>query len=150
MATSAANPQHGARLADEQEIYRAFAYQSYRRRKAVPPHEVRYFAYLLSEDDIEDGLSVGLTPRDAVKNLAQNFGYCSISVGIIHGAGFGLEVRFDANDDKHAFICNLPIRSISEQTEARAIFVARELARRSVGVSCDPYKPNGCAAAMGV
>ena len=25
-----------------------------------------------------------------------------------------------------------------------------EEARRSVGVSCDPYKPNGCAAAMGV
>ena len=142
----AANPNLGEVLANGLTVYRAFAYSSYRRRKGAPPHEVRYFAYLLGEDDLEDGLSVGLTPRDAVKHLDRNEGYCSISVGTIHGLEFGLEVRMDANDDKHAFICNLPNKYISEQTEAQAIFVARQLAKNSVCVTCDPYRPNGCDA----
>lgn len=143
---AAANPRLGDKIADEREIFRAFAEKNFRKRKNPPPHEVRYFAYLLREDDLADGLSVGLTPRDAIKHLERNYGYCSISVGIIHGLGFDLEVRVDANDDNHAFICNLPIRTISEQTEARAISIARELARRSLAITCDPYDPNGCAA----
>lgn len=144
MATPAVNPNLGEILADEQNIFRAFAYPSYRRRKSQPPHEVRYFAYLLGEDDQEDGLSVGLTPRDAVKGLAENHGYCSISVGIIHNLPFGLEVRADVTDPNHAFICKLPLKSISEQLEAQAIYIARELARNSIGLCCDSYRPNGC------
>lgn len=142
---AAANPSLGERIADEREIFRAFAEKNFRKRKNPPPHEVRYFAYLLREDDLADGLSVGLTPRDAVKHLDRNEGYCSISVGVIHSLGFGLEVRIDVNDDNHAFICNLPIRTISEQTDAMAISIARELARRSLVITCDPYNPNGCA-----
>jgi hypothetical protein len=140
-----ANPQLGGRVEDGRDIFRAFAEKNFRRRRSQPPHEVRYFAYLLREEDITDGLSVGLTPRGAVKYLDYNYGYCSITVGVIHALEFGLEVRMDANDDTHAYICNLPIRTISEQTEARAIYIARELARRSIGITCDPYKPNGCA-----
>jgi hypothetical protein len=143
MATPPVNPKLGERLADGQEVYRAFAYQSYRRRKGAPPHEVRHFAYLLGEDDVEDGLSVGLTPRDAVKGLVGNFGYCSISVGVVHSFE-GLEVRADITDPNHAFICNLPLRTISDLSESKAIFLARELARKSICITCDPYIPNGC------
>jgi hypothetical protein len=136
-------PKLGNRVADGQEIFRAFANKNFRKRKNQPPHEVRYFAYLLREDDRDDGLSVGLTPTDAVKDLAENFGYCSISVGVIHALPFDLEVRLDAADQNHAFICNLPLRTISDQAAAQAIFIARELARRSNCTTCDPYRPSG-------
>jgi hypothetical protein len=145
MATPAANPNLGGIVADDQEAFRAFAYQSYRKSKN---HTVRYFAYLLGEDDIADGLSVGLSPRAAIKGLAENFGYCSISVGVIHGLPFGLEVRLDAADQNHAFICNLPLMTISDQSRDQAIFIARELARKSTCVTCDPYTPNGGTASM--
>ena len=139
MAIAAVNQNLGELLADDLKVWRAFAYPSYRRGK-----KVRYFAYLLDEEDANDGLSVGLTPRDAVKGLNDNSGYCSILVGAIHGLPHGLQVKRDANDPGHAFICNLPLRSISEIMEAKAIFIARELARLSNDVCCDPYHPNGC------
>jgi hypothetical protein len=143
MAIAAVNQNLGELLADDLKVWRAFAYPSYRRRKANPPHEARYFAYLVDEEDANDGLSVGLTPRDAVKGLNDNSGYCSILVGTVHGLPHGLHVRQDVNDPGHAFICNLPLRSISEITEARAIFIARELARLSQDVYCERYRPNG-------
>ncbi len=126
-------------------MFRAFAYQSYRKSKK---REVRYFAYLIGEDDIADGLSVGLTPKAAVKGLAENFGYCSISAGTVHALPFNLEVRVDVDDQNHAFICNLPLMTISDQSRDQAIFIARELARRSTCVTCNPYKPNGETANM--
>jgi|ERR1017187_229811 hypothetical protein len=138
MPTAANNPKLGARLADEQEVYRAFAYKNYRKRKNPPPHEVRYFSYLLGEDDVDDGLSIGLSPNAAVKGLTENFGYCSISVGVIHGLPHGLEVRLDATDPEHAFICNLPLMTISDQSRDKAVYIARELARRSNCITCDP------------
>lgn len=145
MAIPAVNPNLGEILADDVKVWRAFAYPSYRRRKGTPPHEARYFAYLLDDDDAGDGLSVGLTPRDAVKGLNDNSGYCSILVGTVHGLPHGLQVRGDPNDPGHAFICNLPLKTISEIEEARAIFIARELARLSGDVCCDKYRPNGHA-----
>jgi hypothetical protein len=148
MANPAAiNPNLGEILADDLKVWRAFAYPSYRKRRPAPqPHEARYFAYLLDEEDENDGLSVGLTPRDAVKGLNENHGYCSILVGVVHGLPHGLQVRQDPHDPGHAFICNLPLRSISEIAEAKAIFIARELARLSADVCCEPYHPNGqCA-----
>jgi hypothetical protein len=141
---AAANPKLGDIVADGQEVFRAFAYKSYRKRKNPPPHEVRYFAYLLGEDDIDDGLSVGLSPMAAVKGLAENFGYCSISAGVIHGLSYGLEVRIDATDQDHAFICKLPLRTISDTAWEQAVLIAGELARKSNCITCDPYKPNGC------
>ncbi|MBZ5613939.1 MAG: hypothetical protein LAO23_08025 [Acidobacteriia bacterium] len=138
-----ANPKLGDLVADGREIFRAFAGKNFRKRKNPPPHEVRYFAYLLRDDDVADGLSVGLAPRDAVKDLAENFGYCSILVSIVHSLPFGLEVRVDAADPTHAFICNLPLMTISDVTREQAVWIARELARKSICITCDPYQPNG-------
>jgi hypothetical protein len=143
MAIAAVNQNLGELLANDLKVWRAFAYPSYRREKANPPHQARYYAYLLGEDDVDDGLSVGLTPRDAVKGLNDNCGYCSLLVGTIHGLPHGLQVRQDVNDPGHAFICNLPLRTISEITEARALYIAKELARLSQDVYCERYRPNG-------
>lgn len=135
----ASNSKLGDLVADDREVFRAFAEKNFRRRKDQPPHQVRYFSYLLREEDIGDGLSVGLTPADAVKELARNFGYCSILVSAIRALPFGLEVRIDATDQNHAYICGLPLMTISDQQRSQAVYVAGELARLSNCVTCNPY-----------
>ena len=120
------------------EVFRAFAEKSYRRRAQ---NQVRYLAYLLREEDIQDGLSVGLTPRGAVRHLNSNEGFCRILVGTIHGLPYGLEVRADPNDGEHAFIFNLPLGTISDAELERARLIAGALARASQIVTCDPYIP---------
>jgi hypothetical protein len=91
---------------------------------------------------LADGLSVGLTPEAAVKYLDTNEGYCSISVGIIHALPYGLEVRIDKSDPDHAYICNLPLMTTSDIHREKAILIARELARKSIGITCEPYRPS--------
>jgi len=126
-------------LPDDVHVFRAFAEKSYRHRKRK---EVRYFAYLLREEDIEDGLSVGLTPEAAVRYLTTNEGYCKISVGAIHGLPHGLQVRRDLEDNEHAYICNLPLRTTSEVELGKAINIGNRLAEKSVVITCDPYIPD--------
>jgi hypothetical protein len=128
----------GGVLADDIVVFRAFAEKSYRRRKSG---QVRYLAYLLRESDIQDGLSVGLSPEAAVKYLRSNQGYCQILVGDIHALDGNLEVRFDLADEHHAFICNLPLMTISDYYRDQATAVANELARKSRLITCDPYVP---------
>jgi hypothetical protein len=142
---AAADANIGELLADDREIFRAFADKSFRVRKNPPPHKIRSGAYLLREDDV-DGLSVGLTPRDCVRFLERNFGYCSILVGQVRALPYALEVRLDAANPGHAFICNLPLLTISDEHRERAMVIAGELARRSHAITCDPFVPNGCAA----
>jgi hypothetical protein len=125
-------------LPDETLIYRAFADKSYRHRKKK---EVRYAAYLLRECDVADGLSVGLTPEAAVRDLESNEGYCSISVGAIHALPFGLKVRKDLDDHEHAYICNLPLRTLSDDQLKAAINIGNRLADKSTVITCDPYPP---------
>jgi hypothetical protein len=125
-------------LGDEVTIFRAFAEKSYRHRKK---RVVRYFAYLLRDEDVADGLSVGLSPRAAVRYLRTNEGYCQILVGAIHRLPYGLQVRIDLADPDHAFICNLPLLSSSDEARERAIQIGNELARKSDLVTCDPYIP---------
>lgn len=127
-------------LADDVVVFRAFAEKKHRDRNK---NEVRYFAYLLRGIDVQDGLSVGLTADAAIKHLQSNEGYCQILVGLIHGLPFELKVRIDPNDPNHAFICNLPLLTISDEARERARFIGGELARRSVVVTCDPYIPGG-------
>jgi hypothetical protein len=119
-------------------VFRAFAEKSFRDRKK---NKVRYFAYLLREEDARDGLSVGASPDTAVKYLQTNQGYCQIMVGAIHGLNLGLEVRTDVSDRDHAFICNLPLMTISDEERKRAVFIANRLAEQSQIVTCDPYVP---------
>lgn len=118
------------------QIFRAFAGKNYRDRKK---NQVRYFAYLLRESDVVDGLSVGLTPAAAVRYLETNEGYCRISVAEIYALPYGLEVRIDLDDSEHAFICNLPLQTISDQSRENARLISGELARKSEVITCDPY-----------
>jgi hypothetical protein len=141
MSASGASSHIGELLGDDVIIYRAFSDRSYRHRKR---NKVRSGAYLLREDEVGDGLSVGLTPKDAVKFLSTNYGYCSIAVGIVHGLPFSLKVRADKSDPGHAFICNLPLVTFSDRHREEAMLVAGELARRSKVETCDTYVPNGC------
>ena len=107
----------GNRLDDNLEVFRAFAEKSFRHRNK---NEVRYFAYLLREEDVANGLSVGLTPEAAVRHLDTNEGYCRIAVRDIHSLPYGLEVRADPEDPQHAFICNLPLQTISNDSREQA------------------------------
>lgn len=127
----------GILLDDDVLIYRAFAEKSYRDRGK---NVVRYFAYLLRDLDVNDGLSVGLSPA-AVRGLLSNEGYCRISVGVIHGLPYGLQVRIDPNEPDHAYICNLPLITVSDESRARAMSIGNALARNSTVVTCDPYNP---------
>jgi len=69
---SSAKQNVGDRLSDTQELFRAFADKSFRDRKR---NVVRAGAYYLRESEVDDGLSVGLTPRAAVQHLEKNYGY---------------------------------------------------------------------------
>lgn len=133
----------GDRVSDDIVVYRAFAEKSFRDR---PKNKARYFAYLLREEDVEDGLSVGLTPAAAVRYLSTNEGYCSISVRDIHALGGCIEVRMDKDDPEHAFICNLPFQKISDEERNKARMMAGKLAERSTVITCDPYQPESPAA----
>jgi hypothetical protein len=105
---------------------------------------VRPGAYYLRDDEIDDGLSVGLTPKDAIKCLERNYGYCALSVAKVHGLPYNLQVRGDTTDPNHAYICNLPLMTINDEMREKAMLIAGELARRSRVITCDPYNPNGC------
>lgn len=141
MATSPATPQLGDKLSDGVNIFRAFAEKNFRERKTNPPHVVRFWAYLLRADDVADGLSVGITPKASVNNLSRNYGYCTISVGAVTALPDNLSVRSDTSDPEHAFICNLPLLTISDKTRSEAVRIAKELARRSTVVTCDTVPP---------
>jgi hypothetical protein len=140
MSVSHVPSQLGEPVNDDVELFRAFAEKNFRERKAKPPHVVRYWAYLLREEDAADGLSVGLTPKASVKHLSRNYGYCSIQREAITSLPDGLCVRLDTSDSEHAFICNLPLRTISDDSLNEAMRIAKELARKSQVVTCDPFR----------
>ncbi|MGA9209791.1 MAG: hypothetical protein WB347_18455, partial [Terriglobales bacterium] len=84
-------PNLGELVSGDTEVFRAFADKSFRDRKKK---KVRYGAYLLRDEDVQDGLSLGLTPEASVRYLARNYGYCSIFVRDIVSID-NLEVRLD-------------------------------------------------------
>jgi hypothetical protein len=141
MATPNIPSQLGERIEEDIELFRAFAEKNFRERKPQPPHVVRYWAYLLRDDDAADGLSVGITPKASVKFLGRNCGYCSIRVHAITSMPDELCIKRDASDAEHAFICNLPLSTISDDHRAAAMRIAKELARRSNAITCDPFRP---------
>lgn len=143
---AAANANVGDLLGDDVEVFRAFADKSFRERRKAPPHRVRSGAFLLRDEDAGDGLSVGISPKEAVRHLDRNFGYCSIFVRQIVALPYGLQVRRDPLNPEHAFIVNLPLMTISDECRDRAMLIAGELARKANGITCDPYVPNGCPA----
>jgi len=131
--------QLGERIDDDIDLYRAFAEKNFRERKTNPPHTVRYWAYLLRDEDAADGLSVVRTPKAAVKFLSRNYGYGSIRLRDITSlSNDGLHIRLDASDPEHAFVCNLPLLTISNEQRDAAMRIAKELARRSKVITCNP------------
>jgi hypothetical protein len=139
MSASSVSNNVGDLLSDDREVFRAFSDKSYRERKTI--NRVRSGAFQLRDEDVEDGLSVGLTPASAVRHLQTNYGYCSITVGKIHALPYHLEVRYDLADLEHAFICNLPLLTISDEQRELALLVGGQLARLSVVITCDPFIP---------
>jgi hypothetical protein len=139
MATTSVNV--GSVVGDAQEVFRAFAEKAFRDRKK---NKVRHFAYLRRDEDT-DGLSVAFTPQDCVIHLQTNEGYGKVLVRLVRELPYELEVRADNSDPSHAFICNLPFLTTSDEHRARAILIAGELARISVAVTCDPYIPQDCS-----
>jgi hypothetical protein len=119
-------------------VFRAFTEKNFRERKSTPPHVVRFWAYLLRDDDAVDGLSVDITPQASVKHLDKNHGYAEILVGAITSLPDGLQVRIDTSDQEHAFICNLPLMSVSEEMRKEAVRIAKQLARRSTVIAINP------------
>lgn len=134
----AANANLGALLGNDRIVFRAFSEKGFRDRKR---NKVRPGAYLLREYDVQDGLSVGISPEAAVRYLATNEGYCKISAEAVHSLPYNLQIKIDNNDPDHAFICNLPLLTISDQQREMAMLIAGELARKSEVVTCDPYVP---------
>ena len=138
MSTVRSQAQLGERIDEDIELFRAFAEKKFRERKNPPPHVVRYWAFLMREDDVDDGLSVGLTPRASVKFLSRNHGYASIRVSSITALPDNLLVRRDASDPDHAFICNIPLLTVSDASRDAAMRIAKALARAATAVTCDP------------
>lgn|SRR5208337_2476591 len=129
----------GDRLGDDVVVYRAFSTDGFRDRKA---NRVRPRAYYRRQDHA-DGLSVGLTPRDSVSELAVNFGYCSLQVGPVHRLPYDVQIRRHLDDEGHALICNLPFIDGTDGEREQATLIAGALARLSIAVTCDFYRPNG-------
>jgi len=127
----------GDPLADDALVFRAFALDGFRERKKM---KVRPRAYFRSKDH-EDGLSVGLTPDDAVAGLATNFGYCRLPVGPVHALPHGMLIRPDLDLLGHALISNVPCIDGTNEERERAMLIAGHLARLSVVVTCDLYRP---------
>jgi hypothetical protein len=79
----------------------------------------------------KDGLSLALTPVDAVRRLNRNHGVIRIRVQDIHDLGRGLEVRFDTQLPNHVLIRNMACMDRSPEERANAEATATELALRA-------------------
>jgi hypothetical protein len=128
----------GDLLSDDTVVYRAFSKDGHRKSSSK---KVRRGCFNRERKD-DDGLSVGTTPAAAVQGLAQNFGYCSITVREIHALNRGLEVRADKTKPGHAFICNLPfMETDNDEERASATELGGMLAHKAIAVTCEPYTP---------
>lgn len=133
---SEAPPEIGDLLADDVVVFRAFATKAYRER----PKRIRSGAYYRSMSHT-DGLSLGLTPEDAIAGLSRNFGYCSVTVGDIHKLPYGLEVRAVKNQPGHVLLLKMPCIDGDDDQRADAAEISNKLAKISVLQSCDSYPP---------
>jgi hypothetical protein len=124
----------------QESIFRAYSEKGHRDRKsqgcASKPR-----AFYREQDDI-DGISVGLSPDDAVNRLNTNFGYASLSVQAVIGIpGAGLEVRLTPVLPGHAAICNVPFINGNDEERERARLLAGQLARISICATADSHQP---------
>jgi hypothetical protein len=87
-----------------------------------------------------DGLSLALTPVEAVRRLNKNHGVIRIRVQDIHDLNRGLEVRFDTQEPNHVLIRNLACMDRSPEERALAEATATELALKAQVESATPLK----------
>lgn len=125
----------GGLVEDDVSVFRAFALDGYRKKNKVRPR-----AYFRSKDH-DDGISVGLTPEDAVARLETNFGYCRLPVGEVHNLPHGLQIRKDLEIAGHAVICNVPCIDGTDEERELAELIAGQLARLSVVITTECFKP---------
>lgn len=126
----------GELVSNDKDAFRAFAVPGFRNRKKK---RVEDYAYYRRAED-EDGISLGLTPDDAVSRLNSNHGYCQLSVGEVHKLPYKIEIRLDNSMAGHAFICHVPFIATEDDAEReRAILIAGALARLSTPKSYDHY-----------
>jgi len=130
-------PRLGDTLADDVVVYRAFAVKGYRERH---PKRVRAMAYYRPPDHA-DGISLGDSPSSAVAHLSRNFGFCSVTVGRIHGLPYGLKVCPDLDDPGHILLCGVPCLIANDDERGRASEIANALAKISTVESLEHYPP---------
>jgi hypothetical protein len=123
-------------IADDIIVFRAFAYEGFRKRKS---NKVRAKAFERSCKKHPDGLSLGLTPQACVMGLSENHGYCRILVGEIHSLNHGVQVRVDEETEGHVLICNMPCTDGTDQERELGTWMSAELARLAKPVTCEPY-----------
>jgi hypothetical protein len=127
----------GELLASNSEAFRACANKNFLTSSRT---EIRDRAYYRKEKDT-DGLSLGLTADDAVRNLDDNFGVIMALVKDIHQLpGRNLEVRSDPGLDGHAILHGLPYKEAEEQL---AEDIAWELVKISRIIHSNSYYPQG-------
>jgi len=125
----------GELLARDLEVFRACTCKNFLTNTKT---EIRDRAYLRRKKDT-DGLSLGLTPENAVRDV-ENFGVIGTHVGAIHDLPRGLEVRRDPDLEGHALIHGLPY---VEEAETLAQDIAWELVKISRIVHNVAYYPVG-------
>jgi hypothetical protein len=101
---------------------------------------IRDRAYLRRKKDT-DGLSLGLTPDEAVRELSENFGIIGVFVGAVEDIPERhLSVRPDPDLPGHALLNGLPY---VEENETLATDIAWELVNVSRIVYSSTYYPAG-------
>jgi hypothetical protein len=125
----------GELVAWDTEVFRACTNKNFLNNTRT---EIRDRAYLRRKKDT-DGLSMGLTSEDAVRDL-ENFGVIGIGVGPIMNLPRNLEVRHDPELAGHALIQGLPY---VDENETLATDVAWELVKLSRIVHNSAFYPPG-------
>jgi hypothetical protein len=127
----------GELVARDTEVFRACSSKNF---LSSTKTEISDRAYLRRRKD-DDGLSLGLTPEDAVSHLDRNFGVIGALAGAIQDLpSRNLAVRHDPEFPGHALLLGLPY---VEENETLATDVAWELKRLSRIVYKAPYYPVG-------
>ncbi len=122
-------------VAREAEVFRACTCKNFLNNTR---NEIRDRAFLRRRRDT-DGLSLGVTPENAVRDL-ENFGVIGVFAGAIQDLPRNLEVRHDPELAGHALIHGLPY---VDENETLASDIAWELVKISRIVYNTSYYPLG-------
>jgi hypothetical protein len=115
------------RIRDDEFVYRGLSNSNWCRNEAIT-----YKAYLLrpatNNFPLETDLSVGLTPRDAIRDMHEQHGVAELSVSRVHALPHGLRVMSDPEDATKARLFGLPVYSVATEQIGLRMNVATDLA----------------------